>query len=142
MAAMNKTQREHLICKLRKMRNAAIEKRYPVEDNRDLELHRDMPIARMVQGLKDGTIIINPEYVKKHVGETYGGITRVFVPAGAIELKEKRERRMKEQKKFQEALDNEISNIEDRLIFEDVSGVEAIISGFELTINQLLNSRK
>jgi len=143
--AMNKTQRARLIEILRRNADAALEAKFgPDPDDGDYLDDRYLPgsmsVKQLVAGIKDGTIVANPDEESEKLSGVYN-VEDVFMRAGDLKgyanLKELGKKRQAADKK----LDAEIEKIQDKLIFEDATNVEAIIAGFDLSIKVLTSSK-
>lgn len=142
--AMNKTQRARLIEILRRNADAALEAKFgPDPDDRD-DVYRmlgsSLTIKQLAAGIKDGSFVPNPMDEDNCIGDVYN-VEDMFVRVGDLKgyasIKELGKKRQAAEKK----LDVEIEKIEDKLIFEDATNVESIISGFELVIQRLTSAK-
>ena len=148
MAAMNKTQREHLLSKLRKMAEAALDKRFGHDILGDGDVPEEAKVsdkwtlAQLLVAIKAGTVIANPYYATDRLSTLYGSIDEYLVLSKGLGSLEAQQALMKDRPAVKKALDEALEAVEDRLIFEDVAGVTSIIEGFELTIKRALTPRK
>lgn len=148
MAAMNRTQREHLLRKLRKMADDALDKAFP-EDEEDYDDDKPSPtrlndnwtVSQLIAAIKSDTVIVRPGEASRKVENLYSP-NGWLIPAKGVAILKMEEVKMKERQTVRDRLNKALDEAEDQLIFQDVSGVSNIVEAFELTIKQALTLRK
>lgn len=138
MPAMNRTQRLHLLQLLRKKADAACDKiKIPeVKDKYDLE---DLPVRQFLALVKAEKIVERP--ADADGDNNWYDLQDKLIHVDDLAAYNRRIAAEVQYDNLREKLLAEIDEIEDRLIFQDVSGVKDILAGFEATIKRLTSSK-
>lgn len=137
MAAMTRTQREHLLRLLRQKASKAWQDKIVKEFRSKLDLY-DMDISDFIEQIKNGRIVERPNLKDRHVGSY---VVSKLIYANEIKAMLEVEREEARVRELRKTLEAEIDSIESRLIFEEVSGVDLIMADFDRKIKQLISAK-
>lgn len=142
MAVMNKTQRQHLLKLLQKKKDAALR---PLEDamyenDKEQDLPEEWTITEFLNQVKAGKVIARPGSEKKLLS-MYGWEDEMILVTN-LKKYEVRKALVARRAALEKMLSDEIEDIESQLIFQEVSGVEMILSNFDRVIREALTSHK
>lgn len=145
MAAMTKTQRTHLLVLLQKKIDKALDKiapkssyRYRKNGGKDVT---DLSAAALVEAIKAGEVVARPLTTEEEEDQ-YCDILDHLIWAKDLKTMLLERQAQEKYDTIRDTLRRELEEVESRLIFQDVAGVEAILSGFDLTIRKVLTSHK
>jgi len=138
MAAMNKTQRERIVHILNRKGEDAVDKLRKASKTLEVPEATEMTCAQLITAINNGTFVMTMPGAK--FDRWNGNEQFVHRDAAKVEAQEKEvEKRVSQLRK---KVSSEIEKITDRLIFEDVTGVDDIVASFNKTLLAIVNGSK
>lgn len=136
MAAMNKTQRERIIHILNRKGEDAVDKLRRLHKVPELPKATSLTCAQLIAAVNDGTFVMTAPGMKF---DRWNG-NEQFVHRDSVKAEAKEKETEKKVSQLRKKVKSEIDKIEDRLIFEDVTGVDDIIASFSKTLLTILTN--